>query len=250
MAARAALAQLKGREADDAILALLGKKPAEDAEDQLLLAVADRSLFAAKNAAVASLASPSVRIRAQALRTLRVIGTPTDVPRVLDTLVKTGDDSERAEAELTVAALARKTANADGRAAAVRNRLGTEQSVEARVRLIAVLPQIGDPSTLQVVRRSLTDSAPEVVDAAVQAVTSWPTPSARDDVLRLARDSANETHRLLAIRSLISSIGQDRYSEPEAAGGGPEAGMDPRVASRRAETARPGGARAVRLRGG
>ena len=217
VAARAALAQLKGREADDAILALLAKKPAEDAEYELLLAAADRSLFAAKNAAVASLASPSGRVRVQALKTIRVIGTPSDVPRLLDTLVKAGDDSERAEAELTVVALARKTASAEGRAAAVRSRLATEQSVEARVRLIAVLPQIGDPSMLQIVRRSLTDSAPEVVDAAVQAVTSWPTPSARDDVLRLARDSANETHRLLAIRSLISSIGQDRYREPESA---------------------------------
>jgi HEAT repeat protein len=216
-AARAALGQLKGREVDDAILALLGKKPAEDDACELLLAAADRSIFDAKNAAAGSLDSPSPRVRAQALRTLRVIGTPSDVSSILKVLVKADDDSERAEAELTVAALARKAANADGRASAVRTQLATEQNVEARVRLIGVLPQIGDPSTLSILRRSLKDSAPEVVDAAVHAITSWPTDAARDDVLRLARESQNDTHRLLALRSLISSVGLDRYREPEAA---------------------------------
>jgi HEAT repeat protein len=216
-AARVALGQLKGREVDDAILALLGKKPAEDDACELLLMAADRSLFAAKSATAALLDSPSARVRAQALKTLRVIGTPSDVDGVLKTLVHTSDDSERDEAEMTVAALAKKTANADGRASAVRAQLMTEKNVEARVRLIGVLPLIGDPSTLSILRQSLKDSAPEVVDAAVHAITSWPTDAARDDLLRLARESKNDTHRLLALRSLISSVGQDRYREPEAA---------------------------------
>ncbi|MBE3098812.1 MAG: hypothetical protein IMZ44_16985, partial [Planctomycetes bacterium] len=174
VAARSALGMLKGRAVDEAIRAQLAQKPSDDIQRELLLAVADRRIFAAKSAVAAVLTSGSPRIRVQALKTLRVIGTPSDVPAVLDALVQSADESERAEAEQTTAALARKIANADGRAGALKARLATEKDAEARVRCISVLPLIGDRSTLPILRAALEDSSPEVVDAAVRAITTWP----------------------------------------------------------------------------
>jgi hypothetical protein len=77
---------------DEAILALLSKNPADDVQCELLLSAAERRIFVAEGAAAASLTSPSPRVRAQALRALRVIGAPSDLPAVLDVLLAAADE--------------------------------------------------------------------------------------------------------------------------------------------------------------
>ncbi len=216
-AARTALGMLHGRPVDDAIVALMAKPPSEDVQAELLLAVADRRIFSAKSLVAASFTAASPRVRQQALKSMRAIGTPSDMPAVLDVLVRSQDDDERAEAEQTTVALAQKIASADNRAGAVKARLGSEKDPQARVRLIGVLARIGDNSSLPLLRNVLVSGDTDEFDAAVRALTAWPTSAARDDVLLLARDSRNETHRLLAIRGFVRIIGLDRYRLPEAA---------------------------------
>jgi HEAT repeat protein len=216
-AARSALAMLKGRAVDEAILALLAQKPGDALAGELLLAVADRRIFAAKPVVAAFLVSPSADVRAQALKTLRAVGTPSDTSAVIDLLLKSADESERLEAEKTVAALARKVANSSVRAREIEARLAIEQDPAARAALFNVLPQIGDNSALPILRAALQDGNPAVLDAAVRALAAWPTSAARDDMVRLARDSADETHRLLALVSLVRTIGLDTYRNPEGA---------------------------------
>ena len=216
-AARSALGLLKGQAVDAKLLAMLSEKPPEDMEGEVLLAVADRRIYVAKPAVAARLTSPSARVRTQALRSLRAIGTPSDIPAVLDLVVKAEDEAERSEAEATIGALAQKNVNAENRASFLRMRLATEKDIAARVRLIGVLPLIGDSSSLPLLRKAMTESDPNVYDAAVRALTSWPTSAARDDVFQLARDSRNETHRLLAIRALVRTITLDKHRDPAAA---------------------------------
>ncbi len=216
-AARSALGMLKGRAVDDEILALMARKPAEDVEAELVLAVGDRRIFPAKAAVAALLASPSPRVRLHALRALRAIGTPSDMDAVLDVLVKSDDDSQRAEAEKTMAVLAQKIASADRRASAIRARLSAAKDAHTRATLIGLLPLVGDDSALPLLRTLLENPDAGVFDAAVRALAAWPTSAARDDVFQLARDSRNETHRLLALGGLVRIIGLDRYRDPEAA---------------------------------
>ena len=213
--ARAALAALKGPGVNDAIVAALGRQAPDDVKGELMLAASDRRIFTTKPLVTASLASPSDTLRLQALRSLRAIGTPSDTARVLDLLLTTGIERERTEAERTVVALATKVPNADARV--VRSRLTDVKDTASRVRLIALLPMIGDNSALPVLRMTLNDPDAEVHDAAVRALVAWPSSAARDDVRRLARDSRNETHRLLAIAGLVRIIGLETYREPRAA---------------------------------
>lgn len=215
--ARAALAALKGPGVNDAIVAALGRQPPDDVKGELMLAASDRRIFTTKPLVTAALASPSDTLRLQALRSLRAIGTPSDTARVLDLLLTTGIERERTEAERTVVALATKVPNADARARVVRSRLTDMKDTASRVRLIALLPMIGDNSALPVLRMTLNDPDAEVHDAAVRALVAWPSSAARDDVRRLARDSRNETHRLLAIAGLVRIIGLETYREPRAA---------------------------------
>jgi HEAT repeat protein len=216
-AARSALRMLRGRPVDDAVLALLAQKPGDDIQGELLLAIADRRIFAAKSIVAASLGASSAGVRLRALRALRTIGTPSDIPAVLDLLLRSSDDSEQAEAATTVALLAQKIANPDGRSNAVKERLATNKDPNARVRLYGVLSRIGDDSALPVLRKALQEQNEEIVDAAVRALAAWPTPAAKADVTLLAQKSKNETHRLLALQGFVRMVGLERYQRPESA---------------------------------
>lgn len=215
--ARTTLGAMKGRDVDAAILALVAQAPPEEIHAELLAAIADRWLYAAKSVVAAAMASASPRIRRSALRAIRPIGTPSDIPAALDLFAKTNDELERAEAGNTVAALAQKISGAGGRAAAIRLRLTTAKDPAVRARYLSLLAQVGDNSTLPLLRRALEDSDAEVRDAAVRALIAWPNATARDDVLELARDARDETHRLLAITALVRLVTLDRYRDPQAA---------------------------------
>ncbi|MEW5981315.1 MAG: HEAT repeat domain-containing protein [Acidobacteriota bacterium] len=216
-AARLTIARLKGRAVDDALLHLLDEQPAPALVGEVLLAVGGRRIFPAKPIVAGFVKSPVPAIRMQAMKALRTVGTPSDVPAMLDALVGAETEAERREAEKTATDLARMAAAAEGRARAIRARLARAEESGTRVRLIALLPLVGDPGSLPALRGALSDADPDVVDAAVRAIVAWPTTDARDDIIALARDSRNETHRLLAIGGLVRVVGLDRHRHPEAA---------------------------------
>lgn len=216
-AARSTLAGLKGRNVDDAIVELLKLDPPDSVQGELLLAAGARRIFLAKPLVASALSSPAEFVRIQALRAMRTIGTPSDVDAALDVLLGTADEAEREEAGKTAAELARLAMATDLRSRAVRARLTEGTEAESRVRLIALLPLIGDLASLPVLRTASSDPDPGVVDAAVRALVAWPSGDARDDILGLARNSRNETHRLLALRALVRVVRLDRYRNPQAA---------------------------------
>jgi HEAT repeat protein len=216
-AARRALCTLKGSEVDRAFLELLAQKQSEEIHAELIPAAAERQIFSAKSVIAGFLTSASSGIRIQSLKALRILGAPSDIPAVLTLLVETDNRSEQTEAEITTAVLAGKTANPDNRSNFVKLRLATETRPEVWVRLLSILPQIGDNSSLPLLRQALNNNDTDVFDAAVRALSSWPTSTAREDVFKLVQDVQDETHRLLAIRGLVRIIGLDQYRNPEAA---------------------------------
>jgi hypothetical protein len=216
-AARRTLGSLKGRDVDDAIVALLGRPAPAALTAELLRAVADRRIFLAKPAVSAALAAASPAVRLEGLKTLRVIGTPSDASPVLDLLLKSGDDVERAEAEKTVTALLQKIGSPENRSRLVRMRLVAEKDPAARATLIGLIASTGDDAALPVLRRALADADAGVVDAAARAIAEWPTATARDDMLKILRESKDETHRLLAFTGLVRLVSLDANRLPEAA---------------------------------
>jgi len=217
LSVRSALAALPGRGVNDAIIAALGSASTGDAEKaELLLAAADRRAYTARSFARIALESPAAPVRLQGLRALRTIGAAADATPVLELFMTTTDGREQTEAEKTLVALGQSQA-ADARTRAIRTRLTTEKKVESRIRVMNLLSALGDAASLPLLRTSLTDKNDDIYDAAVRAIVSWPTTAAKDDVLQLARDSRNETHRLLAITGLVRLIGLDTYRDPEAA---------------------------------
>ena len=127
------------------------------------------------------------------------------------------DEAVRVEMEDTVAAVARTIPRMSVRAEAVEIALAAEKSPARRADLLRVLGKIGDDGSLSRVRRELRDPNPAVADAAVRALVDWPTVTARDDVLAIARTTGNPTHKVLAIRAYVRMIGLEPDLRPEGA---------------------------------
>jgi hypothetical protein len=216
-AARRALGGLRGRAVDEAIVAGLAKPGSDAVAAELLRAVAERRLFMAKPSVAASLSAPSAAVRIEGMKTLRVIGSPSDASPVLDILLKTADDVEQAEAEKTVNALLQKTAGADNRSRLLRTRLADEKDPAARAKLIGLLAPTADGAALPVLRKGLEDADAAVADASARAIAAWPTAAARDDMLALVKSGKDETHRLLAFGGLVRLVSADTWRLPEAA---------------------------------
>jgi HEAT repeat protein len=216
-AARMALAGLRGREVDNAIVGGMAQPASDAMAAELLKAVAERRLFLAKPSVVASLSAPSAAVRIEGMKTLRTIGSPSDASSALDIFLKTADDLEQAEAEKTVAALLQKTAGTENRSRLIRMRLMTEKDAAVRAKLIGLLAPTADGAALPVVRRALGDADAAVADAAARSIAAWPTAAARDDMIALLKSGKDETHRLLAFGGLVRLVSADTWRLPEAA---------------------------------
>ena len=215
--ARTSLWGLKGREVDEEVISLLAKQPADDVLNELLMSIGERRIFAGKAWLVKNEESSSAKVRQTALRALKVIGTPSDAPGLLDLLLKTENEQEQIEIENAVVALARKISNPLARSGAVKGKLDKEKDIKNRSMLFHVLGRIGDDSALPLLREALTDPDAEVVDAAVRALAIWPTITAKDDVLQINRTTKNEIHEFLTLQAYVRLIGLERFRSPESA---------------------------------
>jgi HEAT repeat protein len=215
--ARTSLWGLKGREVDEEVISLMAKQPADDVLNELLMSIGERRIFAGKAWLVMNEESSSAKVRQTALRALKVIGTPSDVPGLLDLLVKTENEQEQAEIENAVVALARKISNPLARSGAVKGKLDKEKDIKNKSKLFHVLGRIGDDSALPLLREALMDPDAEVVDAAVRALAIWPTVTAKDDVLQINRTAKNEVHEILTLQAYVRLVGLERFRSPESA---------------------------------
>lgn len=216
-AARDALARLRGRDVDEAVLAHLAKVSDDAIKAELVLAASARRIAGAKPALIELVNSGSPALKAKASAALRTICVQGDIPGLLDLLGGLDDETARESMEDTIAAVARTSPRELARAGEVKARLAGEKDAKKRADLLRVLGKIGDDSALATVRAALDDPDAAIVDAAVRAMADWPTISARDDVLDIAGSSIALNHRVLATRAYIRMIGLEPYRAPEGA---------------------------------
>jgi hypothetical protein len=129
------------------------------------------------------------------------------LPALVELLIKTKSQSVRGEAEKTVAAVAHKIEQKDRQAEAVLAALAQVVDVEARCSLLSVLGRIGDNSALPELRKALADDDAKIQDAAIRALSDWPNPAPVDDLLKVAKTSDNQVHRILALRGFVRLLG-------------------------------------------
>lgn len=218
-AAREALARLKGRDVDAAVLEHLAKASDDAIRSELVQAASARRIAGAKPTLIGLVRSSSPGLKTQAAAALRTIAAQDDIPDLLDLLGGLEDETAREAMEDSIATVARTNPRELARAGEVKTRLAAEKDARKRTDLLRVLGKIGDDSALPLVRAALGDPDETVIDAAVRALTDWPTITPRDDVLQIARTSLALNHRVLAFRAYIRMIGMEPNRQAEGAAG-------------------------------
>jgi HEAT repeat protein len=76
--------------------------------------------------------------------------------------------------------------------------------------LLPLLGRIGGNPALEVIQDALKLGKPEVQDAAVRALSNWPNADVADQLAAIAETSANESHRVWALRAYVRVVTADR----------------------------------------
>ncbi len=205
-AAREGLYRLRGPEVDAAILkSILAANAAVKTE--LIDAIGERNIAGAVETLLKTGKDEDRKVRVESFRILRVIAKPEDLPALVSLLLETKNEPDRGEAEKMVAAVARKIEDKTRQSAAVQAVLPNIKEVPDRACLLRVLGRIGDAGSLPILRIALSNQEAEIQDAALRALSDWPTADPVPDLLKVAQTSTNQVHKVLALRGFVRLLG-------------------------------------------
>lgn len=205
-AARDGLYRLRGTDIGAAVLKTLASaEPGVKVE--LIRAVGERNITSGVESLLQATMDENRRVRLESFKVLKVIGSPGDLPALVDRVLNLASASDRTEAEKMVAAVAHKIEDSDRQAEAVLRVLPGVKDTNDRASLLRILGRIGDSSALPTLRDALGSPEKAIQDAALRALSDWPTPEPVPDLLKVARTSANHVHQVLALRGFVRLLG-------------------------------------------
>lgn len=205
-AARESLYRLRGPEVDAAILQSL-PSAAADVKVELISAVGERNIGGSIESLLKAARDEDRKVRVESLKVLRVVGKPEDMPALVNLAIGVKSDSDRTEVEKTLAAVAHKIEDKTRQAAAVLAVLPNVKDNPDRASLLRTLGRIGDSSSLPTLRTALTAREADIQDAAIRALSDWPTAEPVPDLLKVAQTAENVRYKTLALRGFVRLLG-------------------------------------------
>jgi HEAT repeat protein len=213
-AARESLYRLRGPEVDAAILQNLSSAGAE-VKVELVSAIGERNIANSVETLLKTARDQDRKVRVESLKVLKVVGKSEDLPAMVNLLLEIQGDSDRAEAEKTIAAVAHKIEDKTRQAAAVLAVLPNVKDNPNRASLLRVLGRIGDDSSLPTLRTALGNREAEIQDAAIRALSDWPTSEPLADLLKVAQTAENARYKTLALRGFVRLLGLESSRSAE-----------------------------------
>ena len=205
-AARESLYRLRGPEINETILANIpSAEPAIKVE--LIRGTSERNIAAGVKVLLKTTQDSDRKVRLESFKALKTVASRKDLPALVEVLIGVQSEADRREAEKTVAAVAHKIGEKDRRAEVVLAALPSVKEVRSRCSLLRVLGKIGDDSAVPMLRTLLMDKDDKVKDAAIRALSDWPTAEPMADLLKITQNSDNKIHRVLALRGFVRLIG-------------------------------------------
>jgi len=201
-AARQSLYRLRGPKINETILDNI---PQADSgtKVELIRSVAERNVYEGVEILLKTAQDPDSRVQRESLKVLKVITDPSHLPALVELLIGIKSESLRSEAEKTVAAVAHKIEDKSRQAEAVLAVLPAVKEIKSRCSLLNVLGKIGDDSSLPTLKAALKEQNIEVQTAAIRALSEWPSPAPIEELLKVASNSDNQLHRILALRGFV-----------------------------------------------
>lgn len=203
--ARASLVAVKGKGIDEAIADGTGSGPSGERVELV------RALAARGNTAFAStpwklVGDADTDVRHNAIKALGRLVAKEDLGALVALAVNPKDPGDRPFAESAAADAFRRHQDPRAQMAAVRKALDGA-GVEAKPALLRLMGRIATPEALAGVKEMMGDADAAVSDAALRVLSEWPDASPAEDLLALARSSAGEKHRILALRGYVRMAG-------------------------------------------
>jgi HEAT repeat protein len=205
-AARDSLYRLRGPNVDKVILAAIPKAEAKT-KIELISSIGQRNITAGVATLLETAKDSDRKVRLESLRTLKVVAGPENLPALVELLINAKSSSDRTEAVKTIAAVAHRIEDKNRQAESVLAALPSVKETAARCSLLDVLGRIGDNSALPVLLASLKDENVDIQTAAIRALADWPTSEPVEEMLKVAENSSNKVHRILALRVFVRLLG-------------------------------------------
>jgi HEAT repeat protein len=150
--------------------------------------------------ALAGKGSPIVRLAA--LKALGVLADAKHYPLLIEHVLAAKTEADEKAAEQAVLKLAGRVDSAADRMRPVLGALEKASSKKVPA-LLRLLGRDRGPEALSLVRKWANDPADVARDAAIRCLAEWPTDEVADDLLKLAQEAQNPTHRVLALRGYL-----------------------------------------------
>jgi HEAT repeat protein len=202
-AARSALGSLRGKDADAAVLSAI------DAADpkvkvELIRAAGERGIPTAPETLLKSATDTNRPVRAESIRALRETAGTAHVPALVALLVKTEDENDRMEYERTVAAAIRRSKEAP--VVELTKAYQAAADPDLQTSLLSVMAAVGNNESLPIIREALKSKEVDVQRAAINALSSWPSPDPMNDLLTLAQTATSPSQQVLALRGYVKLV--------------------------------------------
>jgi HEAT repeat protein len=201
-ASQESMAVLEGKQIDAAVMAMLAGTATARRLTALDL-IGQRRIKAAVPALLKAAGDPDAEIRRAALKRLGELGSPAELPALVDLLMALKEPQDLSAAEQAVGALCARADNPEACTQKLIERLAPAPGAQ-KAALLRVLGAAGGAGALKAVRESLKDPDAQVRAAAIRTLAAWKTADVVPDLLALARRSSIPAERALGLRGYLA----------------------------------------------
>jgi HEAT repeat protein len=210
-AARASLGRIPGKDVDQAVSDGIASAPT-NVKRELIRAAGDRGATAAAPVLLATARDSDNDTRRESLRALHDVGSANQIAGLVTLVVSPVQPGDRTEAVRSLAAVLRRSDPA--RIKDVLAAYAPAADLEARMALMRVMGQTGNPEALPVLRTAIKDQNAEVKRAAILALGEWPDTTPLPDLFETARTAPDPAHQALAFRGAMQLISLPNPARP------------------------------------
>ena len=179
----------------------------------VLTVLAQRGQAEALPAFRAALSDSDMKVRRAGVGGLSALGTLDDMKPLAEHIATAADDSERDELGSAMTSIGLRSADETARTASALQSM-TGAAPATKVALITVLSSLGGDRALQAVQASLAESG-DVHNAALRGLAEWPNSAPMTVLKAAAKDEAEKSNRITALRGYIKMIGGSAQQPPE-----------------------------------
>jgi HEAT repeat protein len=207
--ARESLARMSGPGVQQALesIALSGGSP--ELRNAAIGILAERPGKPSITALMSVAAGSDARLAASALKALSRMGTVEQAPQLVSLLVGATNEDVRDAAQSAVVAIAQRSDDRN-RAAEPLLSAYVSAATPGKVSLLGAMAEVGGDRSLEVLSQATESRDPALQSAAINALANtWSDPNALPILLRLSKEGAARSDRVVALRGYLRIVGAD-----------------------------------------